>query len=186
MISRLGASGLGVIFCVASLLAPNDTFARGGGGGGHGGAVGHASFGGRAGGLTGRVSMPSGYRSPASPSTTQESPRTIPSPPHEHQLGFGSPSRHERGFGVPLFLPGGSFAYGPYYGGAGQFPYYGPVPFGDAGQYSDQLPYSERDYVTGAIPGSVNPFVIYRPGCRTQTVTVPSEGDERAINIVRC
>jgi len=184
MITRLGATGLGVLFCVASLLAPNDTFARSGGGGGHGGT----GVSGRAGGIGGRFSAPSGSHSPAARSVTPDSPRTVPSPQHEGHPGFAGPLRHERGFGLPLFLSDGSFLYGQNYAplpfGS---PYYGPFEDGDQSAYADQPPYGERDDLTGAIPPFAHPVVIYRPGCRTQTVTVPSEeGKDQSINIVRC
>jgi len=84
--------------------------------------------------------------------------------------GFGVRPVWMGGFGVPLAVPGGSFTYDPDYnpGNVGE-PYYRA---------------DEPDIVTGSVPMRMIP---YRPGCRTETVTVPAEsGGESSINIVRC
>ena len=61
---------------------------------------------------------------------------------------------------------------------------YGPSDYVDPNY---QPAYAEPEVVTGAIPGGGYPVFVYRRGCHTQTVTVPSEdGGERTINIVRC
>ena len=84
---------------------------------------------------------------------------------------FGSERlRRHDGLGVPLTVLGGA-AYGP---SDYVDPYFRPAD-------------AEPDLVTGAIPGGGNPVFVYRRGCFTQTVTVPSEsGGKRAINIARC
>jgi len=74
------------------------------------------------------------------------------------------------GFGVPLAAPGGSFTYDPDYNPGG----FGEPDYGS----------NEPDIVTGSVPVRMIP---YRPGCSTETVTVPAEdGGESSINIVRC
>jgi hypothetical protein len=78
-------------------------------------------------------------------------------------------NRHRSGFGVPLTWPGGSY-YDPSDYGAP----YEPLYFDPSGG-------------EGEIPAEVNPVAIHRWGCRSQTVTVPSEdGGESSVNIVRC
>jgi hypothetical protein len=85
------------------------------------------------------------------------------------RFGFERLRRHD-GLGVPLTVLGG-VGYGP---SDHVDPYFQPTD-------------AEPDIVTGAIPGGGNPVFLYRRGCLTQTVTVPSEsGGKRAINIVRC
>jgi hypothetical protein len=93
------------------------------------------------------------------------------------RFGFGGPLRHRLGYGLfPLTEFGGEY-YSPGYG-APNFvePYHQPAE-------------AELE-TTGTIPGSFRPVIVYRlyrPGCQTQTVTVPSEhGGNRSINIVRC
>jgi hypothetical protein len=72
---------------------------------------------------------------------------------------------------VPLTVLGGAGLYGP-------SDYVDPYP---------QPVAIEQEVVTGAIPGGGGPVFVVRPGCRTQTVTVPSEaGGHRSINITRC
>jgi hypothetical protein len=72
---------------------------------------------------------------------------------------------------VPLTVLGGSALYGP-------------------SDYVDPYPQSvaiEQEIVTGSIPSGGGPVFVVRRGCRTQTVTVPSEeGGDRSINITRC
>jgi hypothetical protein len=67
----------------------------------------------------------------------------------------------------------------------GSFPYdYEPSDYVDP---YDQASSADPDMITGAVPDGVNPVVVHRQGCRSQTMTVPSEtGGERSINIVRC
>jgi len=85
------------------------------------------------------------------------------------RIGFERLRRHD-GLGVPLTVLGGA-AYGP---SDYVDPYFRPAD-------------AEPDIVPGALPGGGNPVFVYRRGCRTQTVTVPSEdGGDRAINITRC
>jgi len=100
-------------------------------------------------------------------------PPTVPLLRHRSQFGFG----------FPLTVPGGVFSYGTYYD-----PSHATYP--DPKVYVDRhYPplFAEPNTVTGSIPAGVNPVVVYRPGCDSQTVTFPSEdGGERSINILRC
>jgi hypothetical protein len=81
--------------------------------------------------------------------------------------------RHRFGFGVPLIMPDGAFPYD-----------YEPSDYVDP---YDRASSADPDMATDAIPDGVNPVVVRRIGCRSQTMTVPSEtGGERSINIVRC
>jgi hypothetical protein len=167
MISRVCAAVIVVGFSFASLLAASQSFARGGG------------FGGRSIGWSGGFHPPvlrrsvvgSSFRAPIHDFARGTSPQE-----HERHLGFGVPLRREVGFGVPLIVPGGSFMYGSYYDPSDNY-----VP-------NDQPNYAEPEIVTGTIPRVlVGPAAVFRPGCRTETVMVPSEnGGDRTINIVRC
>jgi hypothetical protein len=126
---------------------------------------------GRSGG-SGARSFPfvSGFRpSPLRP-TVHAARRSEPALLHRREDGFGLRPFWLGGFGAPLALPGGSFTYDPDYNpGSFSEPYYRA---------------DEPDIVTGSVPLRMNP---YRPGCRTETVTVPAEsGGESSINIVRC
>jgi hypothetical protein len=116
---------------------------------------------GRAGGFGGRpLAMASGFRPPA---------LQPPSPWHRREFGAAVSSRRQFGAGVPLSVLGGS--------------YYGPSDYIDP---YDRPSSVDPDF-TGAIPADPNPVLAFRPRCRLQTVTVPSEdGGERAINITRC
>jgi hypothetical protein len=126
------------------------------------------SFGGR--GFAGR-SVPIGSRF---------RPPTLRPQAQLHRPGFKGPLRHRFGYGFfPLPGFGGGY-YGPGYGAPNYV-----VPYD---QPAETVP-----EITGAIPtpgsvsGGFRPVIVYRPGCQTQTVTVPSEdGDDRSINIVRC
>ncbi len=87
-----------------------------------------------------------------------------------HRRAFGFDQLRRQAGLVPLTVLDGSGLYGP-------------------SDYVD--PYSqpaiEQEIVTGAIPSGAYPVFIGRRGCRTQTVTVPSEDvGKRSINIVRC
>jgi hypothetical protein len=157
MISRVRAGGLVAIFCVGVVLVPGETFGRGGSVGGRSFAV--RSFG-------------SGFRPPALRQQAQL---------HPHHQGFG-PQRRRLGFG---FYPFAGYGGGYYDSGYGPFDYVEP-----SGQ-----PVAAEPETTGAIPpppypypgAGLRPLMAYRPGCTTQTVTVPSEtGGESSINIVRC
>lgn len=62
--------------------------------------------------------------------------------------------------------------------------YYDPSDYFDS-YY--QPSYAGPNIATAEIPGATNLPVIYRRGCESQTISVPSEdGGERSINIVRC
>jgi hypothetical protein len=158
MISRMRAGGLVVFFCASMVLVPGETFGRGGGFGARG-------FAGRSG------SIGSGFHPPALRLQAQLHPR---------QPGFGGAPRHRFGYGFfPLTGFGGGY-YGPGYGAPDFFEPY------------DQ-PADAEPEITGAIPtpgpfpGGFGPAIVYRPGCQTQTVTVPTkDGNDRSINIVRC
>jgi hypothetical protein len=156
MISRKCAAGFVVILCLASMLAPKETFGRGGG------------FGGRA------FSAHSGFHPPALRAPMQapiHMSRPIERLPlHRRQFGLGFPLAFPLGYGVPLTVPDGPFAYDSEYG----------VP-----SYTDSA--GDGSSVTGSVRVRVNPAFFYRPGCNSETVVVPSEdGGERSINIVRC
>jgi hypothetical protein len=116
---------------------------------------------GRSGGFGGRsIAIASGFHPPA---------LRPPSLLHPRQFGFGVPPRRQFGAGVPLTVLGGV--------------HYGPSDYIDP---YDQPSLADPD-ATGAIPGDANPAFAYRPRCRVQTVTVPSEGGgARSINITRC
>jgi len=105
----------------------------------------------------------SGFRPAALRAPANVSPRTARTLPHRHPFGFR----------VPLIVPDDAFSYGTYYDASDYIgAYYQPW-------------YADWDTVTGSIPDG--PLVAHRPGCRSQTVTVPSEGGgERPINVVRC
>jgi hypothetical protein len=95
--------------------------------------------------------------------TVHASPLTLRSQLHSHRFGFG----------VPLIMPDGSFPYD-----------YEPSDYADP---YDKASSADPDMITGAIPDGINPVIAHRTGCRSQTVTVPSEtGGERSINIMRC
>ena len=115
----------------------------------------------RFGGFGGRsFAFSSGFHAPA-----------LRTPFLAHRRAFGFDRLRRQAGLVPLTVLGGSALYGPsdYID-----PYLQPLAV-------------EQDIVTGAIPGGGNPVFVYRRGCRTQTVTVPSEdGGDRAINITRC
>jgi hypothetical protein len=140
MITRVCAAGLVAVLCFGSVLAPDETFARGG-------------FGGRS------FAVSPGFH-----------PSALRTPFLAHRrFGFERLRRYD-GLGVPLTVLGGG-AYGP---SDYVDPYFQPADV-------------EPDIVTGALPGGGNPVFVYRRGCLTQTVTVPSEGGgKRAINITRC
>ena len=105
----------------------------------------------------------SGFRRSALRPPIQAFPRTFRSLLHRRQFGFG----------VPLIMPDGSFPYD-----------YEPSDYIDP---YNQASYADLEIITGAIPDGVNPVVVHRTGCHSQTVTVPSkDGGERSINIVRC
>jgi len=81
--------------------------------------------------------------------------------------------RRRFGSGFPLYWLGGWFPIGSDYI---------PSDFGESYYRPD-----EPNIITGAVPVRGTPYVAYRQGCRTQTVTVPAEaGGETSINIVRC
>ncbi len=66
---------------------------------------------------------------------------------------------------------------GPYDGGA-----YYPAADTDAGTTAPAAAAVENGTLR-----SVRPIAVYRPGCRTQTQTVPSEaGGTSTVNIIRC
>jgi hypothetical protein len=163
MINRMRAGGLIVVLCMSVVLVPNETFGRGGGLGGRG-------FAGRS------VSIGSGFHRPVPrPQALLHRYKFGFRAPLRRQFGFGFPLAVGGGFGVPQAVPGGSLSYGSDNGPAG---------------YSDRYfrpSNAEPDTITGAVPVGINPVIVYRPGCSTQTVTFPSEdGEESTINIVRC
>jgi hypothetical protein len=106
-------------------------------------------------------------------------PASVAMPPHNvpsHVGGFGwlAHNRHFARFpwwGGAAFAPGASYA-----------PVYYPSDYGAPAEsipllYPPYENFSERS----------RPQVFYQPGCRTDTVRVPSEsGGERTINITRC
>jgi hypothetical protein len=105
----------------------------------------------------------SGFRPSAVRPPMQASPPNLRSLLHLHQFGFG----------IPPNGPDGSFAYD-----------HGPSDHIDP---YDQPASADPELVTGAIPDGVDTVAIDSTGCRSQTVTVPSDdGRERPINIVRC
>jgi hypothetical protein len=175
MISRMCAAAFIVVLGLGLMLVPNESFGRGGGGGGFG----------RPGGFAGR-SLPlvsSAHRSIPAPQVHLARP-VEPAPLlHRRRGGFGLPYYGVGGFGAPLGTPDGYFPDAAY--GA---PAFSPPDYGDPyyrSSYADR--YADPNGYTGSVPVRVNPYMVYRPGCRTQTVTVPSEdGEEREINIVRC
>jgi len=165
MINRMRANGLAVLFCVSAVLLPSETLGRGG------------SFGGR--GLT-VPSVPIGWGfHPPAPQAQL----------HSHQSGLHDSLRRRFGH---RFFRGMRFGDG-YYGldnGGGYFgPGYGALDYIEP----HMQPTGAEPETTGTIPvpipgpGSMRPIVIYRSGCQTQTVTVPSEeGGNRSINVTRC
>lgn len=129
----------------------------------------------RSGGVGGRsFSMASGFRSPAFRPVFRPALRPVFGPGARPAFRAGARSallmnRRRSGFGVPLTYPGGS--------------YYDPS---DYGAPYEPL-YFEPGTVASEIPGEFNPVGLRRWGCRSQSVTVPSEdGDESSVNIVRC
>lgn len=152
------AGSLVLCFCVSVVLVPGETFGRGG-------SVGGSGFAGR----------PAAFGSRFHPPALRPQARLQP-----HQPGFGGPLRHRFGYGfLPLTGYGGGF-YAPGYAPDYVEPYV-------------EQPAEGEPETTGAIPspgpvrGGFGPVIVYRPGCQTQTVTVPSgEGGDRSINIVRC
>ena len=146
-----------VFFCVSVVLVPGETFGRGGGLGGRG-------FVGRS------VSIGSGFHPPALRSQAQVHLRRPDFSPFRHRFGYGF---------FPLTGFGGGY-YGPGYG-APDFVEAYDQPAEAEPETTGAIP------IPGLIPGGLRPVIVYRPGCQTQTVTVPSEdGDDRSINIVRC
>jgi hypothetical protein len=119
---------------------------------------------GRSAGFVGRpFPVASGFRPAVLRAPAKLSPQTARSRLHRRQFGFG----------VPLIVSDDTVSYGPYYD-----------PSGYVGLY-DQPSYADPDLVTRSIADG--PLAAHRPGCRSQTVTVPSEGGgERPINVVRC
>jgi hypothetical protein len=110
---------------------------------------------------------------PAAPSLPLVDPgKPIPNPPpqsggnHQH-FAFRSFRHHEGAEpGTPLW-----------WGAAGYYPQVESEPSEAPGYV-----YLPRDFTDRP-----RPQVLYQPGCRTDTVTVPSEsGGQRAINITRC
>ena len=102
---------------------------------------------------------------------------------HAHVIGH-QPFRlgQRRNFIAPyrgaLFVPfwGGLDDTGPYY------PAY--YPSADTAPDDDSAPTAADD---SAAPRPRMPIAIYRPGCRTQAQTVPSEdGGTRTVHITRC
>jgi hypothetical protein len=103
--------------------------------------------------------------------------------------GFSTPMRgfrmsrpwdrdHDRG----RFRSWGGYPY--YYPFDYAAPYY--YPFDYAAPYGDQ-PYAYPDIENAPVSERARPGIGYRPGCRTDTQSVPSEnGGERTINITRC
>jgi hypothetical protein len=158
MIGRMGAGGLVVFFCVSVVLAPGETFGRDGGFGGRG-------FAGRS------VPIGSGFRPPAQQPQAQL---------HPHEPGFGGPLRHHFGYGFFPLTGFGGRHYGLGYGAPDYVKSY-DEPAQAEPETTDAIP------TPGPAPGDFRPVMVYRPGCQTQTVTVPWEdGDDRSINIVRC
>jgi hypothetical protein len=99
-------------------------------------------------------------------------------PQARHESEFGGAHRRRFGYG---FLPLTGFGYGDYGPGYGSFDYVPPqdqsVPSETTGAIS----------IPGRVPRYFTPYVPYRSGCPSETVTVPSEdGGERSINIMRC
>jgi hypothetical protein len=88
---------------------------------------------------------------------------------HMRDFRMAHPGDRHVGTGFPLWWAGG---YLPSY------PYGYADPFGEVPHaYPLMENFSERS----------RPVVIYQPGCRTDSQTVPSEtGGERTINITRC
>jgi hypothetical protein len=106
-------------------------------------------------------------------------------------FGF-APGFHAPGLRTPFLAHRRAFAFDRLRRQAGLVPL---TVLGGAGLYgaSDYVdPYSqpvaiEQEIVTGAVPGAGGPVFVVPRGCRTQTVTVPSEaGGHRSINITRC
>lgn len=94
-----------------------------------------------------------------------------------HRRNFGA-GWGGGGFGYPVVVPGNSFDYPPDYG---------PPDYARSDESGVPPPVGGPEYAAGVGPAVINPVVVYRPGCTTQHVTVPSEaGGQRTINIMRC
>ena len=153
------AGGLVVFFCVSVVLAPGETFGRGGGAAAEG-----DSRDGRFRSVRASIRRRSGRR--------RSCIRTSPA-------SGASPASAARCFGygfVPLTGFGGGLDYGA------------PDYVKPYDQPAEAEPETTGAILTpGSAPSGFRPVMVYRPGCQTQTVTVPGkDGDDRSINIVRC
>ena len=99
---------------------------------------------------------------------------------HHKSAVRSSLNRRSAGWGLPLYSTG---VYSP-------DTYSEPSRItndNSANQISSVHVHSAPETVTNSIPVSVYPIVFYRPGCNSQTVTVPWKGGkEHSVNIVRC
>jgi hypothetical protein len=99
---------------------------------------------------------------------------------HHQSAVRSSLNRRRAGWNLPLY-PRGVYSPGTY-----------SEPSGikndnSSNQNSSVHVHSAPETVTNPIPVSVYPIVFYRPGCNSQTVTVPwKDGKEHSVNIVRC
>jgi hypothetical protein len=162
------AAGFVVIFAVGAILAADETIARSGGG-----------FAGGRPATSPAAIHPTGARPSIHPGGATGGRAALRS----HAFGRRSFRNRDVGFGWPWW------SAGPWYE-----PYYNPTP--SLGPSNDLAPYDAPPPGPGfpamgyrtpySAPTSV--YVIpYRPGCDSQTQSLPwTGGEERAVTIVRC
>jgi hypothetical protein len=167
MVTRIYTAALIAVFSLGLMLVPNETF-------------------GRSGGVSGRLS--SGFH-PSTRSTSGFHPSTMRAPIHRPSPN-ASYLQHRRqfGFGFPLIGWGGVYSYGTY-SEPSDATNENPSVYVDQSNppsvYINQYSPPSNAEPTSSI--SDRYVYVYRPGCTSETVTVPwEEGKEHSINIVRC
>jgi hypothetical protein len=167
MVSRIYPVGLIIVFSLGLMLVPNETFGRSRG-------VGTMS--------------PSGFH-PSTRSTSDFHPSAMSAPIHRPSLNESSlQHRHQFGFGFPLLGSAGIYSYGTYSEPSNATIENPPVYIDQSNPPIEYM--SQYSWPSKAEPTSSNSdryVYVYRPGCNSETVKVPSEdGKEYSINIVRC
>ena len=175
MISRMCAGGLVVFFCVSVVLAPGETFGRGGGAAAEG-----DSRDGRFRSVRASIRRRSGRRrscirtSPASAARCASPASAARCASPASAARCASPASAARCFGygfVPLTGFGGGLDYGA------------PDYVKPYDQPAEAEPETRGAILTpGSAPSGFRPVMVYRPGCQTQTVTVPWERRRRPLN----
>jgi hypothetical protein len=167
MVSRIYPVGLIVVFSLGLMLVPNETF-----GGSRG--VGTRSS--------------SGFH-PSTRSTSGFHPSTMRASIHRPSLNASSlQHRHQFGFGFPLLGSAGIYSYGTYSEPSNATNENPPVYIDQSNppsEYMSQYNWPSKAEPTSSI--SDRYVYVYRPGCNSETVKVPSEdGKEYSVNLVRC